>query len=157
MSTQNLCCKADYLIRSQCSVCPDIHGQFIVIGYLTYTGILDFIVYTVNRCVDRIYCDHTDRHIICFTFIRTDIASALGDGQFHIQFAVCTAVQGCDNLIRIHDYDIGVCLDISSGDNAFAFILDVCNFRLICFAVVLNSKGLDIHDDLCNVFFYSRN
>lgn len=35
--------------------------------------------------------------------------------------------------------------------------LDVCGFRLIVCAVVLNSKALQIHDNIAHVFFYARN
>ena len=61
------------------------------------------------------------------------------------------------DLIRIHDFDILICLNISSSYNALAFTLNVCSLRFIVSAVIFDGQALKIHNDLRNVFFYARN
>ena len=60
MLAHDLGCKAHCLIWAQCAVCEHIDGKLIVIRHLTDTGILYLDIDTLNRCVDRIYCDNTD-------------------------------------------------------------------------------------------------
>ena len=157
MCAQYFCCKADCLIRSQCCICVYVQRQLIVVGNLTYTGILNGEVDTLYRCVNCIDCDHTDRHIRCLTLVCADVSASLCDRKLHVELAVCTAIQMCNNLIRIHDLDILIHLNVSCGYGTFAFKLDVCDLCLIRLAVVFNRQRFDIHNNFCNVFFYARN
>ena len=131
MCAEYLSSKADCLVRTQGSIGPYVQCQFIIIGNLTYTGILHLQVDTLNGSVDRIYSNNADGHIICFAFLSTYIATAFGDSQLHVQLAVSSAIQGSNHLIRIHNLDILISLYVSSGHGTFAVKLDVSNFRLI--------------------------
>ena len=113
MFAQYLRSEADSLIRIQCSIGIYIQCKFIEISNLTNTGILYDHVYTVNRCVDRINCDHADRHVVSLTFISTDVTTATGDRKLHSQSAVLASVKSSNDLIWIHDFDILICLDVS--------------------------------------------
>ena len=157
MLAENLCCKADCLIRIKCSIGIDIQCKLVEVSYLTNSCILYDHVDSVYRCVDRIHCDHTDRHVIGFAFVCTDIATSLCNGKLHGQSAVFSTVQGCDHLIRVHDLNILICLDISCCNNTFALTLNVCGLRLIVTAVILNGKRFQIHDDFGHIFLHARN
>ena len=157
MLAENLRCKADCLIRIKCSIGIYIQCKLVEVSYLTNSCILYDHVDSVYRCVDRIHCDHTDRHVIGFAFVCTDIATSLGNGKLHGQSAVFSTVQGCNHLIRVHDLNILICLDISCCNNTFALTLDVCGLRLIVTAVILNGKRFQIHDDFGHIFLHARN
>ncbi|CCX64039.1 unknown [Firmicutes bacterium CAG:791] len=53
--------------------------------------------------------------------------------------------------------NILICLDIAGVYNAFSLILDVCGLGLVGLTGVLDRQALDVHDDIRNIFFYTRN
>lgn len=78
-------------------------------------------------------------------------------GQLHVQLAVRAAVQGCDYLIRIHDLNILIYLNIGCSYNSLALELNIMQLLLRWLLLLLRDcKALQVHDDFCNVFFYSR-
>ena len=154
---QNFRCQADSLVRSQGSVGVYVQSQFIVIGNLTHTGILNFQIHTLYRSIDRIYCNHTDRQLFILVLIGAYISATFSNGQFHVKLAVCATVQMCNHHFRIENLDIRIALNISCGYNTFALELNVCDLRVVACAVVADCKILDVHDDLCYIFLNTRN
>ena len=100
--------------------------------------ILYFKVYTLHWCVDGIHRNHTDRKLVILILVSAHIASALGNGQLHVKFAVCTAIQMCNHYFRIQNLYIRIALNISCGYNTFALEINISNLRLVRVAVVLN-------------------
>ena len=47
----------------------------------------------------------------------------------------------------LHDFDILICLNISSSYDTFALTLNVCGLWFIVGTVILDSKAFQIHDD----------
>ena len=138
MLAEHLSRKADSLIRSKRSIGVNIQSQLIVIGNLSHTGVLDGHIDTLNRGVDGIYRDHADRKILALILVSAHIATALGDRQLHVEATIRTATQCCDDLIRVHDLDVRVSLNISSSDHALALMLNVCGLDFVAVAVILN-------------------
>ena len=157
MIAQDLGCHADCHIRSERSVGPHVKRKLVVVGILTDTGILNGHVDTLDRRVDRIYRDHSDRHIVFLSLIRAHIASAVCDGQFHAELAVRSAIQSSNDLVRVYDLDILIYIDISSGHCAFAAHFDVSCLRIISRRRIADRQVLNVQDDLRYVFLYSRN
>ena len=157
MLAQDLCRKADCLVRFQCTVSVYIQGQLIIIGNLAHTGILYSQVYSFYRRIDRIHSDHTDRHIVALSFVSADVTASFGDGQFHVQLAVGTAVQCRDHLIRIHDLNILIYLNVRCSDNTFTFELNICNLGLIGLAVIADRKAFQVHNNFRHIFLDTRN
>ena len=149
--------QAHCLVGIQSTFCIYIQRQLVKVSDLTHTGILHCQVYTLNRRIDGVYRNHTDGHVFCLAFVRADIAASLCNRQLHIQLAVRSAVQCGNDLIRIHDLDILIYLDIGSSHNALTLEFNVSDFCLIGLAVVADCKALQIHDDLGNVFFHTGN
>ena len=90
MLAQNFSCQADCLIRSKSSIGVYIQCQLIIIGNLTYTGILYSHIDTLYRCIDGIHGDDSDRKLIVLILVCADIATALGNSKLHVELAVCT-------------------------------------------------------------------
>ena len=147
MFAQYLSSKADSLIRIQCTIGIYIQCKFIVISDLSNTGVLNNHVYSVNRSIDCIYSEYTDRHSVCFSLVSTYISTSTCDCKLHSQSAVFATVQSSNDLIWIHDFDILICLNISSSYDTFALTLNVCGLWFIVGTVILDSKAFQIHDD----------
>ena len=156
MLAEYLCRQTDCLVRYKRSICKYVKRQLIIIRNLTHTGILDGNVDSLHGCVNGIDCDNTNRKILRLVFIRTYIAPASGNGQFHVKLCILTA-QSRDHQIGIQNLNILIHLNVGSSHNALALILDVSGFHLVCIAVVLDGKALDVHDDLSHILFYSGN
>ena len=100
--------------------------------------------------------NHADWQFTVLILLCTDISTSLGNGKLHIETAIFSAAKCCNYLVRIHNFNILINLNVCSGNNTFALMLDISNLWLVCLAVVLDFKTLHIHDDLCNIFFHSR-
>ena len=157
MLAEYLRSQTDSLIGSQCAVRINIQGQLIIVCHLTDTGILYCHIYSLNGSVNGINSDNTDRKIIALVLVSTYISSALGDCQLHVKLAVLATAQMSDDKIRIQNFDILISLNIGSVYHAFALKLNVCGFRLVGLAAVLDCKTLDIHDDLSYIFLHAGN
>ena len=157
MLTHNLSCKADCFIRIQCTIGIYIQCQFVKICNLTNTSILDVDIYALNRSKDRINRNYVDCHLFFLVFIRTYISTTVYYCHFNIKFAVCSTVQCSNDLIFVDDLKIRVTFDVRCSDNTLAISINVHGFCLIeVIAVILNCKTLNVHYNLSNVFFDTR-
>ena len=158
MLCKNLSCKAKCFLRSNRTVGPDVKSELIEVSLLTNTGILNLDVNTLDRSVDGINCDHTDRSLIILVLISADISTTIGNGEVHVKFAVGSAIEMSDDKIRIDDLKvIRLELNIGCTNNAFTLEVNVCLLGFVITAEISDNEILDIHDDLGDIFLYSGN
>ena len=157
MLAEHLCSQTDCLIGSKCAVGVHIQCQLIIIGNLTHTGILNRHIHSLHRCIDGINRNDTDRQIFALVLVSADIASALCDGELHVQTAVFSATESCNGKIRIHNLNVLIHLDIRCFHHTLALKLNISCLRLIGCAVVLDRQTLDVHDNLSYILLNGRN
>ena len=157
MFIQDLRAETYSVIGCDCSVCPNLQRQLIVVSNLTDTRILHQKVYSCYRCENTVYRKHTDWLIVFFVFVCTNIAAALVDCDLHIQLTACATGKCCDMMFGIQNLNITVTFDIGTLYFTFAFHVNVSNLRLIAFACIFDRKTFQIQNDFCNVFFYAGN
>ena len=151
MLAEHLCREADSLIGRERSVGIHIQSQLIKVCHLADTGIVHGHIHPLNRGVNGIHCDHTDRQILALVLLGADIAASLGDGQLHVQLAFLAAAQRGDYEIGIEDFNILVRLDVRGSDYAFTFEFNISGLGFVGLAVVLDRQALDVHDDLGHI------
>ena len=131
MFYKDSCSEADSLIRCDSTICKYIKCQLIIICNLTNTSILNCKINSLNRCIYRINSDDINRCICFFILIRTNVASAVADGEFHLKSCI-RATKICNYKIRIDDLDIAVYMNIGCSDNTVTSYIDISLLRLIC-------------------------
>ena len=144
------------LVGCQSAVGCDIQRQLVEVCLLTDTSVLNRDVDSLYRSVNRVNRDDSDLGILVLVLVSADISSSLGDRKLNEQLRLLAGESG-DNQIGIHDVNILICLDIAGVYNAFSLILDVCGLGLVGLTGVLDRQALDVHDDIRNIFFYTRN
>ncbi len=81
------------------------------------------------------------------------VAPAVGQGQLHVEAG--PGAQSGDVELRIQDLHLAVGLDVACGDFALAAGFNI--HRLDSLAVELGDDGLDVEDDLGDIFLHAGN
>ncbi len=154
-SLKTLAARLTRLVRIQCSSGVKHPVSVVVIGNLP-TRVFTLRVYTLNRCIDSIHSENADRHVIALAFVSTDITDGFLDRQLHSTACCPGRRSGLRLPDRIHDLNILIYLNIGCSYNSLALELNISNFLLRWLrAVIADCKALQVHDDFCNVFFFT--
>ena len=128
--TDEHCARARALIREACDA-PDADVHFLVGGTQTNAAVIVAILRPWEGVLSA-ESGHIAAH-------ETGAVEAGGhkvltlphtDGKLDAD-SVRAAVKRSDNLIGIHDLDLGIGMNITGGNNTFTGILDICGFGLI--------------------------
>ncbi|MNW63205.1 hypothetical protein D3C74_413880 [compost metagenome] len=123
MLVQNFGSEAYSLFRSDTSICPNFQRQLVIVRHLTDTSIIDAVVYTGDRSVDRVNWNNTDWLIVAFVPVCLDIAATTACKNTHVKSR--TWSQRCNMKIRIEDFNIAVRTDITCGNDAFTLSINL--------------------------------
>ena len=145
---ENLCTERHRITCGDSLVRPHLDGQLVKVGLIAHAGILDRVVDLQDGCVDRINGDGPDCGLGRFILVRRYIAPAVIEGKLHGERTVRS--KGGYGLLRIEDLDLGVCLDVAGGDNAFADGLNVDGLGLG--GVETGDDALNVKNDLGHIF-----
>ena len=138
MNTEHLCCQTDSITWLDRSVCEYLKCQLIIICNLTNTSIFNLNIYSLYRSEDRVNGDNIDRQVISLVLVGADITTSIDNRHLNVELAVRTTAKCSDHLIRVHDLDIGIYLNICCCNYAFAGSLDICCLNFIGVAVVFD-------------------
>ena len=152
MLGEHLSAQRHGLLGADGAVGPHFHGQLIVVGDLTDTGVLHRVVDLENRGVDGIHRDNADdrSHLLLIPLGR-DIAAALIQGDFHIQLG--TLAQRGDVHVGLENLHLAVAFDGAGRDFAGAFRFNIYNLGAV--AVDLDDQTLDVQYNFGNVLFHT--
>ena len=143
--------EADGLVGGQRAVGIDIQSQFVIIGDLPDTGILHRHVDALNRRINRIHGDHANRKIFRLVPLGADIAAAARDRNFRVKLGIFSTAAGSDDMLRIHDFDVGIHLDIGRRHDALSLKLNVSDLRLVGVTVVLDCQPFQVRNDFRHI------
>ena len=118
-----LCTQGESIAGSHGLGRPDLDGQLVKVGLITYTGILDRIIDLEDRGIDGVDRDGADRSLGVLVLRGGDIASAVVKHQLHVQRTIGT--KGRNRLLRIEYLHLRVRLDVAGGDLALAGGVDI--------------------------------
>ena len=88
MVVQNFGSQRNRLIRPDRSVGPNFQGEFVVVRDLSYTSVLNLKVDPLNRRIQTVDGNNSDRLSGILILIGSDISSALGDRKIDRLFGI---------------------------------------------------------------------
>ena len=112
------------------AVCPDFQGDFIVVGFLSHACFINFITYACYRTKNGVDGNNSNFVITATLFSGGHVATTILDHHFHHKGDVVGQVSEYE--VRVDDFHVGVCLDITGQDGSYL-------------AEFLLEKGYEIH------------
>src|SRR5256885_7474112 len=143
--------KADGVVRGDSAVGPHFEHEFFVIGHLAEASRLDAVVDLSHRRVNAVRRNVADGQIFIVVAVGGNIAAAILDAHFDLQFAAFA--DGGDVHAFIEHGEVGVLFDLRGGDRAG--LLDVHVNRLGQIGVQFDGNLLQIEDDIGGVLNYA--
>ena len=137
---QDFCRKADRLFCRDGAVCPYFQSQLVIVGDLLNTSVVNSIVYLQYWGIDTVDVDLVQRHLIDLGLVLDGFVAALVAGDLFVLFRrnitltfvqhdlhaqACIWSQCCNMHTWVQNFDVGITLDRTSGNLAFAFRIDV--------------------------------
>ena len=161
MLVEYLGAERNRFFRQDHTIGQHFQSQSVIVGVAAHTGVLDGIVYVINRSVNRVGEDGADGSChalaVCqiellVLFLR-HISTAMIESQLHIEANIVT--DSGDMVIRIQDLNVCILLDIGSSDIAGSGGIDYN--RLGAVGMELCGDALHIQHDFRNIFLDAGN
>src|SRR5260370_72345 len=138
---------ANGVIRRDGAVGADFEHQLFVVGHLAETGGLNRVVDFAHRRVNAVHRNVADGQVFIVVAVSGDVAAAVLDAHFDLQFAAFA--DGGDVHALIEHREIGVFFDLRGGDRTGLLDVDVNGFGQI--GVQLDRHLLQVGDDVGGV------
>ncbi|MNC64858.1 hypothetical protein D3C75_1150930 [compost metagenome] len=129
MLVQNFGSEAYSLFRSDTAIRPNFHRQLVVVGHLTDTSVVDAVIHTGDRRIDGIHRNNPDGLIVTLVTVRLDVTAATACKNSHVKSRARS--QRCNMKIRVQDLNIAVRTDITCGNDAFTFSINLEHFLFV--------------------------
>ena len=126
----------------------DLEDQLVIVQRLALTGRLDAIGDALDRRIQGVDGDQTDRGVFRTVQLGGDIALAVLDGQFHAHRG--TLVQRADHVVRVQHLDVRRDVDLAGGYGTGA--RGAQGHALGAFSVHAQRQLLDVQHDVDDVF-----
>ena len=140
-------------LRVYTAIRPDIENEFLVVGALTDTGVLDQEIHACYRRKDRV--DGYTANLLIWLLVSIGKAESATSANlaFHFDFAI--DIESANLLCGIENLDGIGFGEISGGHNARSLGLQRNNLRFaICW---LEKNSLQVEDDVGDIFRTAAN
>ena len=148
MVGKDLRAEADRIPCGDGRVSPDLQRQFVIVGHVAHTGVLHGVIHLVDRRVDRVHGDRSDRHVRRLVLVGRHISAAMAQSDLHIEGRV--GAEGADVQLGVEDLNFSVRLDVAGSHFPFAGGVDENGLGAL--AMQSCDDLLDIQNDLSDVF-----
>ena len=106
------------IARGDGAVGLDLEDEAVVVGVLPHAAGLDGLGATTHRGVQRVDVDDPDGIAVALVVVAGDVAATGADAHLHGE--VRALAQGADDLILVHELELGGDLEVAAGDGAGA-------------------------------------